>query len=41
MDGINGDAAYGLADVLAIELRQRGVALWERQQIRKGVAPNF
>jgi hypothetical protein len=29
-----GDWAYGLADVLAIELQQRGVMLFERQQIR-------
>src|SRR5579872_5459430 len=28
------DWAYGLADVLAVELEQRGVVLFERQQIR-------
>jgi hypothetical protein len=28
------DWAYGLADVLAVELQQRGVTLFERQQIR-------
>lgn len=28
------DWAFGLADVLAVELRQRGVVLFERQQIR-------
>jgi len=28
------DWSFGLADVLAVELRQRGVALFERQQIR-------
>ncbi len=28
------DVAFGLADVLAVELQQRGVTLWERQQIR-------
>ena len=30
----SGDWAFGLADVLAIELQQRGVVLFERQQIR-------
>lgn len=30
----SGDWAFGLADVLAIELQQRGVMLFERQQIR-------
>ena len=28
------DCAFGLADVLAVELQQRGVVLFERQQIR-------